>query len=135
MLTLHQKIEEYAATIADKLKQGETNYLLSYPPNCGFTHEELQALDKLRDDDPLRSALIKILADNSAGVLFELLNLVDGTTDPDEELGNWTGVAIVDSDESIEENEEMLHDNFYATYWDWKDIRPDTSWTLDNYEE
>ena len=134
MLSLHQKIEEYAVNTANKLHSGDTENLLTYPPNHGFTRGELQALEKLSGDSPLQSALRKVLANNSAGVVFELMNLLDGTTDPDEELGDWTGIALVDSDEVIEENEEMLHDSFYASYWDWRERRPDTAWQLDTFE-
>ncbi len=135
MLNLHQKIEEYAEQTSDNLDVGKTENLLVYPPNCGLTENEILSLEKLQSDPNLKSALRKILADNSAGVLFDLMNLVDGTTEPDDNLGEWTEIAFVDKTESIEENAEMLHDNFFATYWDWKKVRPNKKWKLDNLEE
>jgi hypothetical protein len=135
MLTLHQEIEKCADYIANRLDRGETSDLLNYPPNCGLTAEEENALKKLENDESLKSALRKILADNSASVLFEFFNNLDGTTDPDPEIGDWTEVALVDKVEDIEPSDEMLHDYFYSTYWDWKVIRPETDWKLDTHEE
>jgi hypothetical protein len=123
MLAIHQKIEEYADFIVEKLNNGETSDIINYPPNGGLNDDEKKALDKLKNDETLKSALKKVLADNSAGVIFELMNYLDGTTDPDSELGDWTEVSFVDKTESIESPEEMLHDSFYETYLDWKEIR------------
>ena len=131
MLSLHQKIEEDATAIAAGLNQGTSTNLLTYPPNHGFTQDETQALMKLKDDPSLKNAIRKILASNAAGLIFEFMNLVDGTTDPGEELGEWNGIRIVDQDENLEDLDEMLHDSFYETYWDWKAVRPKTDWTLD----
>jgi len=133
MLTIHQKVEEYADSVADSLNKGDIEDL-TYPPNCGLTGEELNALQKLKDDPTLKSALRKVLADNSAGVVFDIFNLVDGTADPDENLGNWTEIALVDKSEELDDPIEMLHDNFYSTYWDWKKIRPNNGWKLDTNE-
>ena len=47
----------------------------------------------------------------------------------------WTEISIVDKTDEIAENAEMLHDELYSKYWDWKKIRPNKSWKLDNYEE
>jgi len=135
MITLHQKIEEYADYTTDKLDKGETSDLLAYPPNCGLTEKESLALGKLKSDPNLKNALRKIFANNSASVLFDLMNLLDGTTDPDENNGKWTEISFVDKTENIEENAEMLHDNFFATYRDWKEVRPNKNWKLDNLEE
>jgi hypothetical protein len=73
-----------------------------------------------------------VLADNSAGVLIELMNLIDQTTDPDEDLGEWTGLSLIDFDEEVEENDEMLHDTFSESYWDWKEKRQNEDWQLDS---
>jgi hypothetical protein len=135
MLSIHQKIEEYANDTSEYLNKGEIQDLLSYPPNCGFNDKEIHSLNKITKDTDLQSALRKILANNSAGVVFEIMNLIDGTTDPDEDSGEWTEIALIDKSDKIEENDEMLHDSFYSTYWDWKEIRPDTSWKLDNLDE
>ncbi len=134
MLTLHQKIEEYAESVSDNLNKGMTEDLFVYPPNCGLTEEENESLKKIKDDPILKRALRKILADNSAGVLFDLMNLIDGTTEPDKNLGNWTEISFVDKKNEMEENSEMLHDTFFSTYWDWKDIRPNKEWVLDQLD-
>jgi hypothetical protein len=135
MLTLHQKIEEFAERTSDNLNIGKTEDLLVYPPNCGLSEKESLSLEKLKDDPNLKSALRKILADNSAGIVFDLMNLLDGTTDPNKNLGKWTEISFVDKTEDIEENMEMFNNTFFETYWDWKEIRPNKNWKLDNLEE
>ena len=88
-------------------------------------------MEKLKNDHDLKSALRKILADNSAGIVFDLMNIIDGTADPDEDLGKWTEVALVDQLDDIEPNDDMLHDSFFSTYWNWKEVRPNKGWALD----
>jgi len=135
MLFLQQKIEESAEYISDQLEKGNNTDFITYPPNGGLTEKENLSLQKLKNDPDLKSALRKILADNSAGVLFELFNLIDGTTEPDENLGEWTEISFVDKMDEIAENAEMLHDELYGKYWDWRKIRPNKNWKLDNYNE
>ena len=135
MLFLHQKIEEDAEYVADELEKGNLTKFLTYPPNGGLTELEESSLNKLKNDPILKSALRKILADNSAGVLFELLNIIDGTSDPDENLGKWTEISFVNKTDELTENPEMLHDQLYSKYWDWKKIRPIKKWKLDNHNE
>ena len=131
MLFLQQKIEENADYISDQLDKGNSTDFLTYPPNGGLTEKENLALQKLKNDQDLKSAMRKILADNSANVLFDLFNIIDGTTDPDENLGKWTEICLVDKTDEIEDNEEMLHDELFEKYWDWREIRPDKKWKLD----
>ena len=134
MLFLQQKIEENAEYIADELDKGNNTDFLTYPPNGGLTEKESLSLEKLKSDPNLKSALRKILADNSAGVLFELLNVIDGTADPDEKLGKWTEISFVDKTEDLAENADMLHDALYSKYWDWRKIRPNKDWKLDTHD-
>ena len=105
---------------------------MTYPPNNGLTDDELIELEKLTNNKVLKSALRKVFADNSAGIVFELMNLIDQTTDPDEDIGEWSGLSLVDFNEEIEENDEMLHDNFFETYSDWKEKRQNKDWQLDS---
>lgn len=71
MIFLQQKIEENAEYIAKELANGISTDFLTYPPNRGLTETEKLSLEKIKNDPNLESALRKILADNSAGVLFE----------------------------------------------------------------
>ncbi|WP_146746594.1 hypothetical protein [Sinomicrobium soli] len=76
----------------------------------------------------------KVLASNTADVFFSFLNIVDGTADPNIEFGEWEEVMLVDFDED-NEMDSMLHDDFYGTYWDWKEKRPNPGWKLDLLDE
>jgi hypothetical protein len=121
LLDIHDDIELYANN-ATSIIFSSTNESLTYPPNIELTGEEIQALNNVIFSDNLKSALKKIIADNSANVVFNLLNNIDGTTDP-KRSDDWTGVRLIDADENYnnEETENFLHDEFYSIYWDWKD--------------
>ena len=124
LLDTHQDIEEYAdlsvTNILDK-----KDFSLTYPPNCGLTELEIVELMKLDNNEYLKNALRKVIADNSASVIFGMLNLFDGTGFPKNDNGNWTGLKVVDEEpnEKSEPVDDFLHDKFYATYWDWRKIR------------
>ena len=125
LLAIHQSIEEQAGKGANNLFQGRANGV-DYPPNGGFTTEEKEALKLLQSNILLQSALRKTLASCAAGVVFDLLNLIDGTSDP--ENGDWSGVSLIDK---AEEADEFLHDEFFSTYWDWCQKRKNKNWRLD----
>ena len=78
----------------------------------------------------------KLIADNSAGIIFNMFNFFDGTGTPKNDDGTWTGIKLVDEEQN--ENsapiDDMLHDKFYETYWEWRKIRGDKKWKLDTYE-
>jgi hypothetical protein len=129
LLSLQQSIEELADTKASDIFEGKTSQLINFPPNGGFTESEEYAVKALVGNEHLKSALRKILAGNSADVLFDFFNNIDGTTDPDDE--NWTGVILVDTPENNDENRDFLHDELYASYWDWRKKRTNLTWRLD----
>jgi hypothetical protein len=85
----------------------------------------------------LKNALRKIIADNSAGVIFNLLNLFDGTATPKNYNSEWSGLELLDVEENKDDEPfcDTLHDKFFETYWNWKKIRNNKSWKLDTYEE
>lgn len=127
LLAVHQVIEEQAAYGSNNLMNGRTSQL-NYPPNGGFTAEEKEALKLLQGNKEILSAMRKVLASCAATVVFDLLNLIDGTSDP--EHGDWGGVALVDRPEDAD-NMEFLHDEFFSTYWDWRQKRKNKNWRLD----
>lgn len=135
MISLHKKIEEHSDYLSTQIDNGNPVEHLSYPPNSGFTKAELDSLKLLESNPTLKSALRKLASDNIAGVLFDFFCYIDGTGDPEEELGNWTELSLVDKTDAIEPPIKMLHDKFFETYWDWRKIRPNKEWKLDNYEE
>ena len=122
MLTdVHKSIERAADQMTDGIYQGKLDQLVNYPPNGGLTDEEQSSLQLLRNNEVFRNALRKVFASNAASVLFELFNIIDGTADPDPDLGEWSGVMMIDIPENYDEHYEFLHDAFYETYQNWKD--------------
>lgn len=137
LLDLNQDIDEYAEATVKNIVEDKNFDFLTYPPNGGLTDLEKQELSKLENNEHLKNALRKVIADNSAGLIFSMLNIIDGTTDPKHMFAEWTGVKLVDQEENEDEEEfqDMLHDSFFETYWEWKKIRGDKNWKLDTYEE
>ncbi|WP_431127612.1 hypothetical protein [Flagellimonas flava] len=135
MLDIHQDIEEYANATVEQILDNKEFDFLPYPPNGGLTENEICALKKLENNPDLKSGLRKIIADNTAGVLFNLFNLIDGTGHPkNDDKNEWNDLKLVDEDwnENEEVVDDWLHDKFFASYWDWKDKRTETEWKLDN---
>ena len=127
-------IEEYANHTANDIEFERLNRLIDYPSNGGLTQIEKEEISKLSGNPNLKSALRKVLASNTASVFFSFLNILDGTADPEVEYGEWTDVMLVDLSED-NEIDSMLHDDFYGTYWDWKEKRQNTNWKLDILED
>ena len=137
MLDLNQDIEEYAEATVKNFIEDKNFDFLTYPPNSGLTDLEKQELNKLDNNEHLKNALRKVIADNSAGIVFNMLNIIDGTTDPKLMYDEWTGIKLIDQDlnEDADEFQDMLHDSFYESYWKWRELRGDKNWKLDTYEE
>jgi len=131
LVAANESIEEYAASYADDLLQGQ-GITTVYPPNGGLSSEEAGALKLLQGNKLLHSALRKLLAGCAAEVVSDLLNHIDGTTDPNQ--GHWSGVMLVDSPEN-DGHRDFLHDDFFDAYWDRREIRPDKTWRLDTLLE
>lgn len=137
LLDLNQDIEEFAEATVKNIIEDKTFDFLTYPPNNGLTDSEKAELNKLDNNEHLKNALRKIIADSSAGVIFNMLNLFDGTSSPKLHYDNWTGVKLNDEEPEAgtEQFNDMLHDSFYETYWEWRKLRGDKKWKLDTYVE
>jgi hypothetical protein len=130
LLEINQTIEEYAEYTVKNIVEDKNFESLIYPPNCGLTDLEKIELGKLNNNEHLKNALRKIIADNTAGVIFNALNLLDGTTTPRNLEDEWTGVKLVDEqlDKNTDVFNDKLHDAFFESYWDWKSIREKKDW-------
>jgi len=137
LLDINQDIEEYAEATVKNIIDDKNFDFLCYPPNNGLTDLEKQELYMLDNNEHLKNALRKVIADNSAGVVFSMLNMIDGTTDPKLMLDEWTGIKLVDQEhnEDAVKFQDMLHDSFFESYWKWRELRGDKNWKLDKYEE
>lgn len=137
LLELNQDIEEYAEFTVKNIVEDKNFDFLTYPPNGGLTDLEKQELDKLNNNENLKNALRKVIADSSAGVIFNMLNILDGTIEPKHMIAEWTGVKLIDQEHNGNEEEfqDMLHDGFYESYWEWRKLRGNTNWKLDIYDE
>jgi hypothetical protein len=137
LLDVNQDIEEYAEATVKNIIENKNFDSLTYPPNAGLTDLEKVELKKLDNNDNLKNALRKIMADNTAGVIFNMLNLLDGIGSPKLKFDEWNGVKLVDEEVNINADPfiDTLHDSFFDTYWDWKKLRGEKPWKLDTYED
>jgi len=126
---LNKIVEDLAKEKAENISADKFDDLLVYPPNGGFTEDEINELRKIEKNDNFKMALRKILADTAASSIFNALCLVDGVADSDD--NNWKGVKIVENKENVGD-EAFLHDEFFEAYWKWQEKRPDKNWKLDN---
>jgi len=136
LLDINLCIEEYADAAVQNIIEARNFDSLVYPPNGGLTEGEKKELEELDNNDNLKNALRKVIADSTAGVLFELFNVIDGTGGPQLRQDEWKGVQLVDDQEDASEDPfpDMLHDGLFEAYWEWRQLRGDKSWKLDNWE-
>lgn len=125
MIAIRKMIEEYSNHLASELANGSLEDQVTYPPNTKFADKELVSLQLLASNQHLQSTIAKLVANNTASVFFDFFTLIDGTSDLDETLGEWTELAFVDKTDDIEPTDEMLGDKLYETYWQWRKLRPD----------
>lgn len=134
LLDLNQNIDEYADSSVLNIFERPENAVSFYPPNGGLTEPELAQLKQLNDHPDLRNALRKVLADNTASVVFQLFCVLDGVAEPKNDTDDFSDVRITDQEDEpgAEEFMDMLHDSFLDHYWEWREKRGDKTWKLDN---
>jgi len=118
LLDLNQDVEEYAEATVKNIIEDKNFDVLTYPPSNGLTDLEKAELNKLDNNEDLKSALRKVIADNSAGIIFNMLNLLDGTGSPKLHYDNWTGVKLFDEEPNDLSRvfKDTLHDCCSETY-------------------
>ena len=111
---IHKAIDESTESVA-QLQTSD----LSYPPGVELTPDETTALSSLSLSEPAKSGLRKLVANACSYPLFQFFCLLDGVADPETDLDDeWLGGTIA---EKPEEDEVMLHDEFFESYWLWKE--------------
>ena len=129
LLRCHREVERLAVQASEALYKGRIDEVLFYPPNAGFTAEERAALDRIKGDEVLMSALRKCFASGAASCLFDVFCVLDGIGDFEE------GEVELATPPPDAGDREMLHDAFLDTYWSWREVRPEKSWKLDLADE
>lgn len=121
MLELNEEVNKSSEDAICQIRDVKIKKDVVYPPNNELTENEMQALEKISTIPHSDSALKKVIANATALSIFNFLNIIDGTGDPSNKFGKWTGVALVDlQGDSEDESDLMLHDNFFESYWDWE---------------
>jgi len=119
MQDLHRAIEKYAESTVSMLVDHKDDDRLFYPPGAKLSSDEIEAIRSFVGSEHLKTGLRKILADNGAGIVFHLFNLIDGTVDPaNDDNGEWHELQLIDREqaESREVLGEFLHDLFLSSF-------------------
>ncbi len=110
-MEMHRAIDEAVSSMVSTLEKSD----IIYPPNEELTHAEMSALAALHFSTEARSGLRKIMAEAASSPLFHLFCLMDGVADPIDHPTEWTGLSL----SAGEDDESMLHDDFFSSYWDY----------------
>lgn len=130
LVEAHHLVEQQATRAAEALCGLRSPGELYYPPNGGLTERERSALPA--EPHPEHVSLFrKVIADSIATAFFNFFAVVDAVGDPYEYPGVWLPLRFeLAGDDS---DETMLHAAFFDTYRNWRDLRPDPGWQLDNW--
>lgn len=115
LLETHRAIESSANFAIEEIKK--QHYQVSYPYGVHLTPEEQKALAKLCADPNIQTAFRKILLDVASYPIFQLFTVMDGVSDLQNYDEFWRGVKFCPRSDS---DALDLHDEFYATYDEWK---------------
>ncbi|MBA9029277.1 hypothetical protein [Peribacillus huizhouensis] len=120
LVELHSIIREYSL-IEKELKNPSRKLTWE---EFNLTEKEVYALKYQSFSPESISAIQKIVRDNIMGAFHDAFSLLDGVSDPTVEKVDdiWVGLRLADVQEDEEaEDEMMLHDELYDSYWDWLD--------------
>lgn len=119
LVETHKAIAESTQDVIDSIVASK-NVIVSYPSGETLTPAEQAALKNLHLSPDAKTALAKVIADAASFPLFHLFCLMDGVADPELiRFDWWPGISLAEK----AEDEEMLHDEFSDTYWDYKAAR------------
>lgn len=99
--------------------------MISYPPDVELSLTEIDKLIEVLENNPgIEDTLKKIMKNASMYPLFNLFNVIDGSGDiPDSK---YEKVELIecsfDEVELLEDRDDFIHDMFFLSYWDWKDV-------------
>jgi hypothetical protein len=120
-LEMHKEIGDAVAIGLQWLGSSQQGTDVPYPPGECLTAEEKLALENLKLSPVAQSALAKIMTDTASAPLFHLFSLMDGVSDPESgDFEFWPGLDFVEKNVEPNDEEVMLHDEFYGSYWDYK---------------
>lgn len=120
LLEMHEIVADVVSADMDKMKFCKRKpFVFTYPLKEKISDSEREIVMNIMKIPGAEEILKKVLTYTAGSTIFHLLNILDGMSDPRTEFGNWTGVALADSDQ-ISEDPLVLHECFLETYNDWK---------------
>jgi hypothetical protein len=118
---MHKEIEQATAVALNWFGPSQRGTNIAYPPGASLTAEEKLALKNLNLSPAAQSALKKLVTDTASAPLFRLFTLMDGVADPESgDLDPWLGVDFTEKPLDSDDEGDMLHDEFFASFWEYK---------------
>ena len=116
---VHRAVAEASTRAAGTVGVPNLRADLAYPPGTQLSEGELAALRGINLTPDARSALQKVIADACSAAFFRMFTVMDGVGDPEDWSGEvWQGVSL---GPKPEHDEPMLHDEFFESYWQYKE--------------
>lgn len=116
-IEIHREIHNAASSVLSF--SDPKKHSLSYPPSIELTAAEKSALQELQLSSSAKSGLQKLITDACNKPMFHLFCLFDGVADPQAGgFDPWFGVSLASKKDA--ENDPMLHDELFESYWDYK---------------
>jgi len=115
-IEIHRSVENAASSAVDFKSVDD----MMYPPSSGgLLPEEREALVGIQLSPLAESGLKKIIAHACISPIFDFFALLDGVADPEAGYFDpWLGLTLAPKPE---EDEPMLHDELYESYWSYKE--------------
>jgi hypothetical protein len=130
LVEVHRAIEQAATQAAEAIAGVRPVPAFGYPPNGGLNDAEASLLRAGARGAEAVPALRKVIADAASVPLFRLFTLIDAVGDPDDWEGDWLPLQLREAPE--DEDQPMLHDELFESYWTWVERRGDPGWRLDS---
>ena len=122
-MDVHRAIEESARKAASAVCDSRVD--LNYPPGVSLSSREESAIASVQGSPDLESALRKVIANAASSPLFRLFCLIDGVGDPADYEADWPCFVLSELSDEEGSSDYMLHDEFFETYWKWKEKSED----------
>lgn len=132
LIEVHRTIEEAATQAAEVIAGVQPIAAVGYPPNGGLSEAEASLVRSGGRGAEAVPALRKIVAEAASAPIFRLFTLIDGVGDPEDWDGEWSPIELREA--SDDEDQPMLHDELFESYWAWVERRGDPGWRLDSAE-
>ncbi len=85
-----------------------------------LTDDEEKYINNIKSSPLLKSVIKKILTRSLDDAFFNVLGIIDGTSEPLEKFGKKSDYLLIDMPEDYNESYDFLHEMFFDLYDEWE---------------